>query len=54
MKEILLYLAEQNFVDVLIKSAVAGLLGGFGGSLIFSLIGYSCYKTFNLIERSAE
>ena len=54
MKDILLYLSNGGFLSAFIKTAVAGVISGFGFGMILSLIGYSSYKTFNLLERSID
>lgn len=53
MKDILIFLAKNDYISALIKLAVAGVISGFGFGMLLSLIGYSAYKTFNLIERSS-
>lgn len=54
MKDILIYLSNNGFLSLFIQCAVGGFIAGLGGGLIFSILGFSAYKTFNLIERSGS
>lgn len=54
MKDVLIYLANNDFLSLFIQCSVGGLVAGVGFGLIFSALGWTGYKMFNLIERSSD